>query len=412
MAFYYWLSFVDFSDENQTRTLTLLFDAGGEDPLRNEIAYALALSSFYKGNLNQSQARIDSILESDAESSLKQSALRVLIAVCWNQNPSQYRLAAEHLLRLRRLSPDPKEKNKYSLLIADSYYLNGDYENAIPYYNGLMDQTLTPGIQNELLFKITDSMLKLGNVDGARPILERFHDEHPELSELIWGSEWNFNLYLVRNGNLHEAIIRMEELRSSIESVTSAEWTDLAKMRVSWLLAFLNFQNQDYEEALRVIDSAVSTYNGLLTDVQTQMAGIRDELLLLGARNLLALNEREEAMDSILLVRQNGNPETAAASYIIEARYHISKSETSHAQSALMELADLYPESDYAPVALYEAAINVESRVSETSDQEAIALYERISTQFPNHALSFYIKASAGGPIEENESVRSGDFVL
>ena len=108
MAFYYWLSYVDFSDESQTRTLTLLFDAGGDDPLRNEIAYALALSSFYNGNLIQSQARIDSILESDAESSLKQSALRVLIAVCWNQNPPQYRLAAEHLPSIEEIEPRSK----------------------------------------------------------------------------------------------------------------------------------------------------------------------------------------------------------------------------------------------------------------------------------------------------------------
>ena len=88
MAFYFWLSNVDFSNENETRTLNQLFESQPTDPLRNEIAYALALSSFYKGNLNQSQARIDSVLESSAESSLKQSALRVLIAVCWSQNPS------------------------------------------------------------------------------------------------------------------------------------------------------------------------------------------------------------------------------------------------------------------------------------------------------------------------------------
>ena len=247
-----------------------------------------------------------------------------------------------------------------------------------------------PGIQNELLFKITDSLLKLGNVDGARPILERFHDEHPELSELIWGSEWNFNLYLVRNGNLHEAIIRMEQLQSSIANAPSAEWTDLARMRVAWLLSFLNFQNQDYKEALRVIDSAISTYNSFLRMCRLAWPGFGMNYCYLVREIFLHRTKGEEAMDSIVLVRQNGNPETAAASYIIEARYHISKSDTAHAQSALMQLADRYPESDYAPVALYEAAINVESHVTETSDQEAIALYERISTQFPNHALNLF----------------------
>lgn len=399
MAFYFWLSGADFSDQGQVEILEQLFESNPQDPLRNEIAYALALSSFYRGNLNQSQARIDSILESDAEVELKRSALRVLVAVCWSQEPPQYRLAAEHLLRLRRLSSDTLEKNRYSMLIADSYYLNGDYENAYPYYNGLMDEPLPPGVKNELLFKTTDALLKLGNLDGARPILDRFHNENPELSELIWGSEWNFNLYLVGIGRLDEAIVRMEQLESANnrEPVeVSPTWRNLARLRVAWLLGFLNFQKQDFDAALGVVSRGIESYGSFSDEDQVAMAPVVDELKLLSVRCYFELQEQATALRLISEIRENGSSDTAAASYIIEARYYLSISDEIEAQRALMELADQYPESDFAPVALYEAAISVESRVDETSDQEAIALYERISSQFPDHPLNFVSRLKQG----------------
>lgn len=396
MAFYYWLSSVDFSNVEETRILSVLLDQNPNDPLRNEITYALALNSFYQGNLTQSQARIDSILESDAEDSLKQSALRVLIAVCWSQNPPQYRLAAEHLLRLRRLTENPQEQERFTQLIADSYYLNGDYENAIPYYRGLLGENTGSSDENELLFKLTDSFLKMGNIDAARPILDRFHQEHPELSELIWGSEWNFNLHLVRSGRLEESIVRMERLHDQLMKMPEVLWCHLARMRVAWLLSFLNFQRQDYPQSLVIIEETLASYESFPTGEQTQMTAIRDELLLLSARNYFAQDNESEALIRINLIRTRHDSDAAAASYILEARYYLSKSQNSNAQRALLQLADQYPESEYAPVALYEAAINVENRTTETSDQEAIALYERISSQFPKHPLNFISKLRQG----------------
>lgn len=396
MAFYHWLATLEFSDPSIRQTLQQLRDSRPNDPLRHEIAYALALSHFYSGNLNQSQVWTDSILESDASASLKMSALRVLIAVCWSQNPPQYRLAAEHLLRLRRLTQVDADRFRQTLLIADSYYLNGDFENAIPYYRGLLDENLSPRMRNELLYKITDSMLKLGNVDGARPILDRFHDEQPALSELIWGSEWNFNLHLVKVDRLDEAIVRMEQLRDRIQSVAGEGWSQMARLRVGWLLGFLNFQKQDYAEANRAIELALNSYESLPVQTREPLSVLGDELMLLSARCHFADEQSEAAEALIEQIRERGNSTTSAASYIVEARFHLSQGENLEAQRALTELADRYPDSEYAPVALYEAAISMEMRLSENSDQEAITLYDRISTQFPDHPLNFIAKLRQG----------------
>ena len=396
MAFYFWLSSVRLDSGNDAQFLNDVIQARPNDVLKNEFSYVLALRSFFQGDLESCSRWIDQIMRSNAEQKLQESCLRMMVAVCWSQTPPQYRLATEHLQRLKGMTTDTVEQDRLTLLIADSYFLNGDYENALPNYRYLSGANTLPEESDEILYKLTSCYLRLGNIDGARPILDEFHANGGQSRELVWGSEWNFNLELVSQNRADEAINRLQALNESLSLETEGEWNYAAQMRLRWLLGFLHFQNQHFRRCNRLCETSISEYQEYPQAQQEALSVVRDEVQLLNARALFALGQEETALGILQGLRDTGNSETAASSYMIEARYYWSKSDMVNAQRALIRLADQYPASQYAPVALYEAAMNVESRGTESSDQEAIRLYERISSDFPNHPLNFMSKLRQG----------------
>ena len=86
-------------------------------------------------------------------------------------------------------------------------------------------------------------------------------------------------------------------------------------------------------------------------------------ILLLRAEAAFARDETEDAI-AILDQLKADYPGSKAAifSYIIKARFLSANNKTVEAQQELIELADKYPGSEYAPMALYEAALNAERR--------------------------------------------------
>ena len=397
MAFYFWLSSVQLDSGNEVQFLVSVLQARPDDVLKNEFSYVLALRSFYQDDFESCSRWIDQILHSDAEKKLQESCLRMLIAVCWSQKPPQYRLATEHLQRLKTMTDSPVEQDRLSLLIADSYFLNGDYENALPNYRYLTTVETLPGERDEILYKLTSCYLQVGNIDGARPILDEFHEKGGQARELVWGSEWNFNLELVSQNRSEEAIQRLEALNASLNQDSEGDaWNYAARIRLGWLIGFLHFQSQDFEECVELCEATTGLYETFPTEQQEALSVIEDEVQLLYTRALFSQGRENTAIGILQRLRESGNAETAASTYMIEARYYWSRADMANAQRALIRLADLYPTSQYAPVALYEAAMNVESRGTESSDQEAIQLYERISSDFPNHPLNFMSKLRQG----------------
>lgn len=398
MAFYYWLSSMNPGSDKDTAFLNQLMGSRPHDQLKNEILYVLAMNSFYRGDLESSRDRVDAVLEASDNAQLRESSLRVLVGICWSQNPPQYRLAAEHLLRLQGMVTGRVEQERLSLLVADSYFLNGDYENALPYYHELIEVESLVNVRDEVLYKLTSCYLALGNADGARPLLDEFQQSQDESRELVWGSEWNFNLKLLTQGRSSEAIQRLKALKASFPEFTGIEedWLYAAQVRVGWLLGFLYFQDQEYQECVRLCEETIGKYNSFVASHKEELGVIRDELQLLNARALFSLEKGSLALELLYGIREIGNEETAASTFMIEARHYWSHGDMFNAQRALIRLADQYPSSQYAPVALYEAAMNVESRGNESSDQEAILLYERISSDFPDHSLHFISKLRQG----------------
>jgi cellulose synthase operon protein C len=399
MAFHAWLSQLSLEQSGDLPLLHQILRNRADDPLRSEITYVLALNAFYRGDRVASENWVRRILEGGASESMQASALRVLVGLCWTDQPPKYRLAAEHLLRLRNLTPDSVERDRLSVLVGDSYYLNGDYENALIYYNPALELSLPRTMLEELTYKVVDSYLRTENLEAARPILDRSLRVETSLSPILWASEWNYCLALVRSGQGAMAMDRLEGLRARIQ--LQALGSDLmpdALLRVGWMMGFVQFQHGNHEETVELCQGALAQGATLAPDILEQpvILLLHDELRTLEARSRLAMGEEAAALALFTEVRERGSAESAAATYMFEARHFWAQGNVTAAQLALVRLADLYPNSEYAPVALYEAALNLESRGTEASDQEAVRLYHRIAREFPSHALHFLARLRQG----------------
>jgi hypothetical protein len=398
MAFYTWLSNLSFDQDQNLSSLERWIEKGAADPLYYEFLYADALRKLYNGDFDSLRTQVEAIMDSEAGDQLKESSLRVLVAANWSQNPPQYRLAAEYLLRLRGLlsEDDQDEYFRITLVTGDSYYLNQDYENAIPYYLSLLESTELSESLGALIFKITDAFIQLGNLDAVGPVLDTLYASGQEIGRQVWGSEWNYILELVKNGASEQAIERLLRLSEELLSDQNDYWRFDASQRVNWMLAFLRFQNEDYQEALRICNASILAYE-TLADPEESSKLVYDENRLLRARALLAVGEKDQALSLLEDLRSDGNESSASASYVIEAREAWSNNPRSaQAQRALLRLAEQYPNSKYAPIALYEVALSTESRATSSSDQEAIQLFERIANDFPDHPLALISKLKQG----------------
>ncbi|MFP4492635.1 MAG: tetratricopeptide repeat protein [Puniceicoccaceae bacterium] len=130
------------------------------------------------------------------------------------------------------------------------------------------------------------------------------------------------------------------------------------------------------------------------------------QTLLLKGEILFKAGRPEEAMEVMGDLRERFPDRRASMlSNLFEARYFAGRDLTGEAQIRLVNLADRFPDSGYAPIALFEAAIIAESRGTEESIGEAVRLLEDLVARFPDHPLAFHAL------IKEGEILRSiGDF--
>ena len=112
---------------------------------------------------------------------------------------------------------------------------------------------------------------------------------------------------------------------------------------------------------------------------------IRAQTILTKGQGLLRLKRTEESFLVFERLRSlYPKSEQAALSYLLEANYHSAQNHLGEAQRKLVTLAERFPNSEYAPRALYEASINAERRGLPESLQEGVRLLETMATRFPS----------------------------
>jgi cellulose synthase operon protein C len=120
---------------------------------------------------------------------------------------------------------------------------------------------------------------------------------------------------------------------------------------------------------------------------------------LLKAQALLALGKDSEGYAVLDALRTEFHATAAAEySYLVQAGHLTQRGDLVGAQGVLISFVDTmeYRQSQYAPTALYQAALLLEQQGLERHLRDANALLERLITSYPTDDLVFYARLRQG----------------
>jgi tetratricopeptide (TPR) repeat protein len=252
-----------------------------------------------------------------------------------------------------------------------------------------------------LLFQRSLAEINAGRLDDAQTLLDEAAGTAGIDAVSRWQAEWNLARALQVGGQTTQALKRVARLVN--EPGATAMPADLL-VRMAWLQARLAFESGSPAEAIRLVDALLARLEApasatlpavLKTDVASTSVLLKAQALLASGKTRPAAVQ--EGLDLLKKLRNN-YPKTDAAvySYIAEADYHSARNEIVAAQTLFTSLADDNPDSNYAPFALYEAALNAERRGQDNYYDEAYLLLERLVTTYPKSDLVFYARLKQG----------------
>ncbi len=404
------------SSEHQSLALTLLAQAIG-NPQDRDVFIAdleewlaapvphplsdrfLAFMAYFRadmGDFDEAGNSAQALLERYPNSAFVANALRMLAYTSWNQTPPRYRTAAGYLNQLRQQFPDSDDSLEAGILIADCYFLNGDFANAADMYGAMLrdaPEELAPGI----FFQRIISEIGSGRFTEAGKMIDTIRNDSRIPEEMIWKAEWNLLDHMRRNEQSAEAFLRIQDFLEHSQSDDSQISSALA-IRFRWLEARLTLEAGPQDEAIdmakRLLEELSSDETGLVPEF---LAEVRSHLLLLQGEAEVYSGQRDAGIATFEQLRETF-PESGPTilSYLVESRSESAADSLVSAQQSLIALVDRFPESEFAPIALWEAALNAEQRGLNIHLQEAITILERLVSSYPGHELVYFARLKQG----------------
>jgi len=388
-------------------------------PIRDELLMLRAWLFLRDGKPEAAARDAEAVAANYPASPLHEDALFMQAYLAWSADPPRYRTAADYLARIRQKIPDGARRNRIGRLMADCYFLKGDYEAAATVYTSVLESA-GPEAAPELRFQCAESYLRAGLVDDAAavldaatpnastldaPALANSDPEAPAKTQARWQAEWNLSLAYQQRGNLDTARARIDRLMQTATTMSAP-----LRLRFHWLRANLAFRAGAYEDAaafaqetLEAVATATAdgqanadrqatadgqaTANGqAIPEAETLRAFAR---LIQGqaAFRLGRTTAGREAFDRLRAASPGSEP--AILSYFEEADYYAEQVKLADAQRLLRELADRFRDNRNAPAALLEAAILADQQGLERNLQEALDIVAVFRERYPEHPLTF-----------------------
>lgn len=336
------------------------------------------------------------LLDRFPSSSFAPNALRMLAYTSWSQTPPRYRTAADFLNQLRQKFPGSENSLEAGVLIADCYFLNEDYANASDMY-GTMLKDCPPDWASDIFYQRVLAEIGAGRTDSATAMLDQVRRDPRISDESIWRAEWNLLDYLRRQERIEEAYQRIQSVLSG-ESAGDSDISPKLALRFRWLQARLTLEAGPPAEAINLVESLMAdlTEDDFGTNPES-LAEVDGHLLLLRGEAQIASGMRDEGVSTFQLLRDR-YPDSGASilSFLVESRTEAAAENLVSAQQSLIALVDRFPASEYAPVALWEAALNAEQRGLNIHLQESINILERLVSDYPSHQLVYYARLKQG----------------
>ncbi len=365
--------------------------AGLPGVLKDQVFYSRAQLLYRIKDYDGSENECQTLLAENPETELRESTLRLLVLIAFQRQ--RYRTAAGFLLQLGELVATEGERNRIQLLVADCFFLAEDYRNAADSYGVAIEQDQSD--RGVILFQWVLSEIKAGNYEKAIEHMGAFKEDDGVDPVQKWRALWNLLSAMQRVGEYSEAYHLLSEwlTRESKEALPVSLW-----VRLLWLRCQLTLKTGRYDTTPAVageVYRALSEAKGQLDeDLGIEITSLTQ---VMESQALVFSGREEEGMELLAAVRRDF-PGTRAAvqSIFAEARYFASRNLMVDAQQRLIQLADTYPESELAPVALYEAALHALTRGTDSTMREASLIFERMADHYPEHPLVFYGRLNQG----------------
>ena len=365
-------------------------------PLRDQMLASKAYLQFQAGRGSAAAESAGRLLERFPDSPYAKEALRLLAFISYRQDPPRYRTAADYLGRLQERLQNPAERLRTGALIGDCFFLNGDYASASEAYAAIFTEA-SPAMAEELFYQRVLTHIRAGQLARAAELLDRLRGDARLGEEVVWKAEWNL-LDAQRREDPGAAFDRLRRLLAENEALPGGLSVEL-RVRLRWLQARLLLQEGTADEALRNIlalenDLGNPPFSGLPEDLRLSVR--RYVLLMRGEAHFRAGNPAEGRRAFAELRTEFPRSGPAVLSYLVESRSASNEDNLVSAQQSLIDLVDRFPDSRYAPIALWEAALKAEQRGLSTSLQESVNLLERLVTTYPDHELVFHARLKQG----------------
>jgi len=379
------------ADRDQLRRdLDELIHAPALHPIIEDLLLAHAQAALADKLYAPAEEDAQRLNESFPGSPLRPAALGVRLAVAWELK--RYRAAASLAADLRTLLAPGRERAELGLLQAEAFFRSGDYQNAADAYDAAgreVPLTVPAGV---LIFQRVLAEIRADRLDAAAAELDELTG-NPAIDPVNrWRAEWNLVKAMQVRGQTRPAQARVEKvLQQGTQGVP-----DELRVRLLWLRAKLSYENGAAADASREVDELIAALPG--AKIPAVLRGeVASTALLLKAQALMELGRDDEGGAQLEKLRADYPKEKAAVySYIVQAARQTQRGELAKAQKTLTDLADGNRGSEFAPLALYEAARNAESRGLDDHLREANNLLERLISTYPHDELVFYARLKQG----------------
>jgi TolA-binding protein len=333
------------------------------------------------------------LMDTYPASTLKTAALGVRLSVAWIQN--RYRTVADFAAQIRNTTSDARDRAELRILIAEAFFRAKDYRSAADTYDAAVHGLPSVVPAGTLLFQVVQSNILADQLDLAAAQLDKLTDKGGADPVSRWQAEWNLITAMQAKMQTAPAYARVGRLLAgSPEGVP-----DELRVRVTWLRAKLAFDNNEPAETLKQI-SDIEAMLGKADQIKPdQRSNIVSNALLLKSQACFALNRDKEGAEILSQLRSDHQATAAAQySYLMEAGYLRQRGDIAKAQAVLLGFVgnEKYKGSEYAPLALYEAAEGLEKQGLDGQLNEAYGLLEKLIKNYPNNDLIFYARLKQG----------------
>ncbi len=338
----------------------------------------------------EEDARI--LLERFPNSALKSSALGVRLAVAWDLK--RYRTAADVIAQLRTVLVPGRERAELAVLLAEAFFRAEDYRNAADAYEAALHEAPLAAPAGVLIFQRALAEMRADRLEAAAQQLDAAASDASFDAVNRWQAEWNLVKEMQVRGQTQAAAARVERLLADGSPTVPEE----LRIRLLWLRAKLSYDNGQPDAALRQADELLGQLAPSKLEA-TLRANVTSTTLLLKAQALLAADHGNEGFAVLDKLRADflGTP-AAQYSYLEQAGYFTRHGDLAGAQRVLINFVDReeYKRSEYAPLALYQAALILERQGLDRQLREAYTLLERLITDYPGDGLVFSARMKQG----------------